>query len=130
MNVSVLLLTSALRDAPEKSSQLTWSLIARKANYRPQGIAGLCGVSFRTLQRHFRKHFQSTFTQWLEAHRMSEAYRRIAEGSSLKEVCFDLGYKQQSHFTRVFKKHFGIPPSFLSVSGKNFPAESPLQFKS
>ena len=61
---------------------------------------------------------------------MSEAYRRIAEGSSLKEVCFDLGYKQQSHFTRVFKKHFGIPPSFLSVPGKNFPAESPLQFKS
>ena len=102
-------------------SRLTWPAIAREALYRPQRMAALCCVSFRTVQRHFRKNYQTTFTAWLEGHRMSEAHRMILEGSSLKEVCFGLGYKQQSHFTRVFKKRFGIPPSHLSIPPFIFP---------
>jgi hypothetical protein len=47
---------------------------------------------------------------------MEEARRKILAGSSLKEACFDLGYKQASHFTRVFKGHYGFPPSSLSVT--------------
>ena len=102
--------------------QLTWADLARQANYRPQKVAALCCVSFRTIQRHFRKHYQKTFTCWLEQHRMGEAHRRVLHGDSLKEICFDLGYKQQSHFTRVFKKHFGIPPSILSPGADHFPS--------
>ena len=106
---------------PIDSPRLTWPAIAREANFRPQRMAALCCVSFRTVQRHFRTHYQTTFTGWLEEHRMSEARRMILEGSSLKEVCFGLGYKQQSHFTRVFKKHFGKPPSLFSIPAVDFP---------
>ena len=101
---------------PTPAPQLTWSDLARRAHYKPQAIAQLCCVSLRTVQRHFRKHYQTAFTTWLTHHRMEEARRRILSGSSLKEVCFDLGYKQASHFTRVFKAHYGFPPSSLSAT--------------
>ncbi|HEX7858866.1 MAG TPA: helix-turn-helix transcriptional regulator [Verrucomicrobiae bacterium] len=97
-------------------SPASWAQLAREANYRPQGIAQLCCVSYRTVQRHFRKHYQTTFTEWLNQHRMDEARRRILTGASMKEVCFELGYKQPSHFTRVFKKYYGMPPSQLATS--------------
>jgi AraC-like DNA-binding protein len=96
--------------------QLTWCDIARRAHYNPRAIAQLCCVSLRTVQRHFHRHYQTTFTTWLNHHRMEEARRKILAGSSLKEACFDLGYKQASHFTRVFKGHYGFPPSSLSVT--------------
>ena len=95
--------------------KLLWSDIARQARYKPQAMAKLCRVSLRTVQRHFQKHLHITFSMWLADHRMAEARRRILAGASLKEVCFDLGYKQPSHFSRVFKVHYGFPPSFLSA---------------
>ena len=93
MSASLRLLSHAVTLVPVESPRLCWTEIARQANYRPQRMATLCGVSFRTVQRHFRKHYSSTFTSWLEKHRMSEAHRRILEGDSVKEVCFDLGYQ-------------------------------------
>jgi AraC-like DNA-binding protein len=117
MSASLFLLSLPITrtPVPVAAPDLTWGEIARRAHYRPHGVAALCCVSFRTVQRHFRKRYQTTFTAWLEEHRMNEARCWILEGRSLKEVCFDLGYKQQSHFTRVFKKHFGVPPSLLSA---------------
>jgi AraC-like DNA-binding protein len=106
--------------------QLTWSDIARRAHYKPRAIAQLCCVSLRTVQRHFQKHYQTTFTTWLTHHRMEEARRRILSGSSLKEVCFDLGYKQPSHFTRVFKAHYSFPPSYLATQQRHLPLFSRL----
>ena len=97
-------------------TQASWSELAREAQYQPQAVAQLCCVSYRTVQRHFRKHYKSTFTDWLSQLRMQEARNKILAGAQVKQVCFDLGYKQPSHFTRVFKKHYGFPPSFLSVS--------------
>ena len=47
---------------------------------------------------------------------MKEAKRRIFAGDSIKAVAFDLGFKQLSHFSRVFKESVGIPPSFLRQS--------------
>ena len=92
---------------------LTWNDIAQQANYRPQIVAKLCNVSFRTVQRHFRKHYQSTFTCWLRRCRMEEARRQVLHGFPLKEVGYNLGFKQPSHFTRVFKEYFGVPPSLF-----------------
>jgi AraC-like DNA-binding protein len=109
-----LVLSLAVTHEPVAAS--AWTNIAREAKYRPQAVAQLCCVSFRTIQRHFRKHYQTTFTTWLREHRMEEARSRILAGDSLKKICFDLGYKQPSHFTRVFKQHFGFPPSQLSAT--------------
>ena len=91
----------------------TWERLAARAHYRASGMARAAGVSLRTLQRYFRAKHNCTVTDWLRALRLEEARTRLAKCDSVKEVAFDLGYKQPSHFTRDFKGRFGVSPRTL-----------------
>lgn len=91
----------------------TWENLAELAHYRPSDLARISGVSMRTLQRHFRARFNCTVTDWLRQLRLDQARIRLGTCNSVKEVAFDLGYKQPSHFTRDFKDRFGVPPREL-----------------
>lgn len=52
---------------------------------------------------------------------LSDAYRRIQSGSSLKEVAFAVGLRQAFHFRRQFKARFGMVPSMLASSAPGDP---------
>lgn len=91
-----------------------WEPLARDARYRAHELAALCQVSLRTLQRHFRTQYGLTVTEWLRDVRLRAAYTRLIQGATVKEVAYDLEYKQLSHFSRDFKGYFGVSPSFLS----------------
>jgi AraC-like DNA-binding protein len=91
----------------------TWEGLAAQANYRPGALAKLCKVSLRTLQRHFAKNYSLTLGGWMRDIRLSAAYRRISNGEQIKAVAFDLGFKQLSHFSRVFKQVHGVPPRMV-----------------
>jgi AraC-like DNA-binding protein len=90
-----------------------WEELAAEAGYRPGKLAELCGVSLRTLQRHFAANYNCTLSAWLKKIRLRTAYSRIHEGEAVKVVAYDLGFKQLSHFSRVFKQAHGVPPSML-----------------
>jgi AraC-like DNA-binding protein len=53
--------------------------------------------------------------------RLGKAYESLTQGKSVKEAAYDHGYKQVSHFSREFKNHYGVSPSFLLV--RNSPTE-------
>jgi len=91
----------------------TWEKIAVEAGYKPVKMAELCSVSLRTVQRHFQKHYALSVKDWVRSVRMEEAKRQILAGNSIKCVAIDLGFKQTSHFSRVFKTSFGVAPSFF-----------------
>src|SRR5436305_14326778 len=91
-----------------------WDKLANDAEYKPSRLARVCGVSLRTLQRHFSEKYSVTISAWLTSVRLRAAYARIVAGDRVKEVAFDLGYKQLSHFSREFKRFHGIAPSFLN----------------
>lgn len=95
-----------------------WDILARSAKYRASSLAALCQISLRTLERHFQKHYSLKVGQWLKELRMADAYERLQTGQSVKEVAFELGYKQHSHFSRDFKTRFGISPCFLLPGGR------------
>jgi AraC-like DNA-binding protein len=97
------------------SFEKTWETLAVRAHYRPGELAGLCGISLRTLQRHFSSHYGCTLGAWLKNLRMQQAYSRVARGESIKCVAYDLGFKQLSHFSRVFKEAHGIAPKVLAA---------------
>lgn len=60
----------------------------------------------------FRQHVGETFIDYVTRLRMDEAKRLIAEERlSLKEICYEVGYKDPNYFSRVFKKSTGITPS-------------------
>jgi AraC-like DNA-binding protein len=94
----------------ENGSPPSWESLATGCGYRLPELARVCHVSMRTLQRHFRKHYHTTLSEWVRELRLDRARAMLAEAESVKCVAFELGYKQPSHFTRDFKQRFGVPP--------------------
>jgi AraC-like DNA-binding protein len=92
---------------------IQWEALVANATYRPKELARDCGVSLRTLQRHFRKNYNLTISNWVRSIRLNAAYSRLIAGEAVKQVAFALGYKQLSHFSRDFKAFYGVSPKFL-----------------
>ena len=73
------------------------------------------GMSRRTFTRKFTAETGSTFGQWKKALLLGKALDLLAEGSSVSETAYALGYSGPSAFVAAFRKRFGIPPGqFLS----------------
>ena len=102
---------------PETNFIQIWEVLARTSGYRRHRLAKLVKVSTRTLDRYFEKHLSLSVQQWLSELRMAVACDQVRIGKPLKEISFDVGFKQPSHFTKRFKARFGIPPSLLLRSG-------------
>jgi AraC-like DNA-binding protein len=47
--------------------------------------------------------------QWLDHLRQSKAEKMASSGARTKEIAYQLGYKQPSHFCRQFKQSHGLP---------------------
>ncbi len=80
---------------------------AAQARYQNRMFVQLCAMRPRTLQRQFQGILKTTPRDWLNQMRLAEAQKRIFAGHSVKEVAFDLGYKNTSHFSRAFKRYHG-----------------------
>ena len=97
-----------------------WPELARQAKWSASALAMLCGVTVRTLHRHFLHHTGKNTKTWLDEQRQHNAHELLCDGSSIKETAACLGYKSQSNFTRHYKHQTGIcpsqqpPPSLLS----------------
>ncbi len=79
-------------------------------NVTVERVAALLRMSTRTLQRRLRD-FGFAFEEIVDDVRRVEATRRvvIGDGSSM-EIAFMLGYSDQSHFIRAFRRWTGMPP--------------------
>lgn len=91
-------------------SQQEWHAKAQAANYSVRRLAELCGVSLRTLERHFDKVLGKSPQVWLDEARMAVARELLVDGSSVKETAALSGFKTQQHFSRMFRKYHGYPP--------------------
>lgn len=91
---------------------VNWPELARQANWSAAGLAKTCGISVRTLHRHFIRTMGTNTRMWLAQQRQIEAQKLLHIGASVKETACKVGYKQQSNFTRQFKKQLGTCPSF------------------
>ncbi|HEX6169025.1 MAG TPA: chromate resistance protein ChrB domain-containing protein [Chitinophagaceae bacterium] len=65
------------------------------------------------LSREFSKHFNNlSFGEYTRKMRIEKAIELMRKGSySLTEIAYLTGFSDQSHFTRIFKKHTGQNPS-------------------
>ncbi len=80
-------------------------------------IARYTGRSLSTFKRDFAKVSDLTPQKWILRRRLEAARDLIRSGSkSITEVCFEVGFKNLSHFSRLYKECFGMPPSSSSVS--------------
>jgi len=97
--------TSRLKDIQN------WPELARQAKWSAAALAKKCGVSVRTLHRHFLKNMGKNTKTWLAEQRQHNALELLCDGSSIKETAACLGYKQQTNFTRQYKCKTGACPS-------------------
>ncbi|WP_202077917.1 response regulator transcription factor [Caldalkalibacillus salinus] len=64
----------------------------------------------------FKEAFQMNFIDYLTHIRIEKAKSLMASSSySLKEICYEVGYRDPNYFSRVFKKSEGITPSEYRV---------------
>lgn len=95
-----------------------WGEMARKARYQSGLFSVALGISQRQLQRDMKAYFGCSPYVWLNAQRLKSAGDLLKKFGSVKSVCFDLDFKQPSHFSRQFKRYYGMSPSaFLDRHG-------------
>jgi AraC-like DNA-binding protein len=108
-----------------------WQTLARLSGYRASTFCIVTKISPRQLHRYTRLVFSLSPQAWLNEQRLLRAPEMLARDRLVKTVAFDLGFKQTTHFTRVFKLRFGLSPTrFLALRGtSNLDEQSNPVFK-
>lgn len=91
-----------------------WEIMEENYKYdlKIKDFANLANRSLSTFSRDFKKHYNTTPGRWLTNRRLKRA-KAILETTdkSISQVVFECGFKNASHFSRVFKNKFNTSPS-------------------
>ena len=73
-------------------------------------LAQNAGMDRYTLIRRFGRQFNTTPHSWQIMLRVNEARCLLEKGMSITEAALEVGFYDQSHFTKIFKETFGVTP--------------------
>lgn len=80
-------------------------------NLSLEEFARLCCRSVSTFKRDFMKIYKTTPGKWLTQKRLEHSkYLIQTTGKNIDEIILDSGFKNKSHYIRVFKEKFGTTP--------------------
>lgn len=75
-------------------------------------VAAHCHVSHTHLSHLFRDIAGTTFKDFLHATRIRKAVELLNnQDVSVTTVCYEVGFRDTSHFARIFRRHIGMNPS-------------------
>ena len=75
-------------------------------------IANYTGRSLSTFKRDFKKCSSLSPREWLICRRLEAAHELLQKGErKVSEICFDVGFKNLSHFSKIYKEKYGVPPT-------------------
>lgn len=80
-------------------------------------MAGLCSAH---LMRRFKSEIGITLHSYINQKRIDRAKELIVNGASLLSAAYDLGFSDQSHFTKTFLRFTGVSPQRYAVGEKYF----------
>ncbi|WP_176706025.1 TIM-barrel domain-containing protein [Paenibacillus hemerocallicola] len=78
-----------------------------------QHIAERLHVNSSHLSRVFKRELGKPFSVFLSEKKMLQAKQMLLAGERISDVSVALGYKDSSHFSRVFRKYWGTTPGEL-----------------
>ena len=73
-------------------------------------FAKMSGRSLSTFKRDFKKMSELSPERWLTSRRLLAAQELLKRGRRVSDACYDVGFKNVSHFSAIFKKKFGMTP--------------------
>lgn len=99
----------------KKIVKLTYEYIkdSIETNFTLDELAKNSNLSKYHFLRMFKKEFGLTPHNFIINHRINKAYELIINGKEISQASLEVGFNDQSHFTRNFKKLYGYTPSKL-----------------
>lgn len=77
-----------------------------------EDMAYYTGRSLATFKRDFKKVSELSPQKWLIRRRLEAAHKMISSGARrVTDACFDVGFKNLSHFSKVYKELYGVAPT-------------------
>jgi AraC-like DNA-binding protein len=87
----------------------------------PEVIAKDNGISVRYLHYLFKGTGKSV-SEWVRERRLEKCHQKLTstkfDDDSITRIAFSLGFNSSSHFTRLFKQKFGMPPRYVRQKAK------------
>ncbi|MGG2198281.1 MULTISPECIES: AraC family transcriptional regulator [Paenibacillus] len=112
---------SALQRIREEREEQTLTVLDRAKSYirerfteevSLEEVADFVHLNPHYFSKIFKQQVGETFIDFVTGLRIDKAKALIAsEQLSLKEVCYEVGYKDPNYFSRVFKKVTGVTPT-------------------
>lgn len=79
---------------------------------REEHVAELCHMTRCQFSRAFRQTHGVTFQEFMIKHRVKEATRLLRNRhASITDICWTVGFRDASYFSRVFRRYTGQTPS-------------------
>jgi len=77
-----------------------------------EDLAYLSGRSLSGFKRDFQAQYKIPPSQWIRERRLARA-KELLETTEMTvtDICFSTGFENVSHFSRLFKEHYGDSPS-------------------
>ena len=89
-------------------------------------LAKQAGMSRAVFHRKFKEATTYSPIQFVKLHRLNDASRLIASGTTVGEAAYRVGYSSQSQFGRDFRRYFGRSPlqwrNAIGSIGRDVPA--------
>lgn len=79
-------------------------------------MASYTGRSLASFKRDFKKISELPPLKWIINRRLEAAYDLIRQGkANITDVCYRVGFKNLSHFSKVFKDKYGVAPTAVTL---------------
>jgi AraC-like DNA-binding protein len=113
---------SISRSSGKSGDKLAPAIYFVRQNYAKRifsdAVALQCGLSPNYFSKAFRQRFGMPFQEFLLRYRVAQACLLLENAErSIADVCYAVGFKDPSYFTRVFKRYLGVSPSEYCGSG-------------
>ncbi len=77
-----------------------------------EDLAYLSGRSLSGFKREFSSKYNMPPSRWIRERRLTRAMELLTTTEiTITDICFSLGFENVSHFSRLFKEHYGHSPS-------------------
>ncbi len=114
-----LLLCELCRNEPRHDSDKIAELIRNKIHQSPERffsnfeLAESVGVSLKTAENKFKAHFGLTIHQYTLQFKieLAKSYIQGFPQMQIKEIAYNLGFYDEYHFSKQFKRLTGVSPS-------------------
>ncbi len=79
-------------------------------------LAYLSGRSLSSFKRDFQSIYNMPPAQWIRQKRLEKAHDMLQHTQlTVSDICYSIGFENLSHFSRIFKEHYGYAPTQYRV---------------